>query len=321
MRKMVLGTVLTLFCASLVGCSSSNNENKTADSQVSTEETKETGTEKKITYLSESYEVVYPTDKIITASLESMEDAVALDVTPIGVVTVGNEVPAYLKKELGSIDTVGTKFEPSFEKALALRPDVILGSTKFDEDVTSGLAKVAPTINVSHKSDDWSDNLRLLGELSGKSDLAEKKIETYEKNLKEIKNEQKDISEKEVLLIRIRSGELAIYSPSVYFNPMLYNDLGFKVPEIVAKAEVQSVVSVEQLAKVTSDIILVQFDELENKDNPNALEELKENAVWQTIPAVSKGQVYYNIVEPGYQGGTYLSKEVMLKELQETIFK
>lgn len=216
---------------------------------------------------------------------------------------------------------VGNKFGPNLESVTALTPDVILGSTKFDDKVTNNLTKIAPTINVSHLSDNWADNLNLLGTISGKSKKAQQLIANYKKDLQTFKDEHADIANKKILIVRIREGELCIYGTDFYYNPTLYKELGFSVPSEVASVKGQTTISVEQLAKLDTDIILVQFMKSENKGFSTALDELKQNTIWKSIPAVSNQQVFYNIVDGGYQGGTYLSKEVMLKALNNIVIK
>lgn len=313
---VVSALALSFFIA---GCSQNDSS---SDTDTSTTESSAVAKEGTVQYLGTDYTVKYPTSKIVTASFEAMEDAAALDVQPIGAVTISGEIPSYLKDKLGDkVTNVGDKFGPDVESVTALSPDVILGSTKFDDDVTNNLNKIAPTINVSHKSADWADNLKLLGTLSGKSDEAEKLISDYNDDLAAFKKANSDISDKKILMIRIREGELCIYGPDFYYNPMLYTDLGFAVPTEVANITSQTTISTEQVAKVDADIILVQFMDSENEGFTTALDDLKSNSIWKSVPAVANNQVYYNIVDGGYQGGTYLSKEVMLKAIKDEVIE
>jgi iron complex transport system substrate-binding protein len=317
-KKMIRVSAIALSLV-LVGCGKNNGTTATGESstKVST-----TAKEETINYLDTDYTVKFPTSKIITASLEAMEDAAALDVKPLGAITVGGEIPSYLKKQMGDkVANVGDKFSPNVESVTALSPDVILGSTKFDDDVTNNLNKIAPTINVSHKSNDWEANLKLMGTLAGKADEADRLITDYKNDLKSFKADHSDVSDKKILLLRIREGELCIYGTDYYYNPMLYKDLGFAVPKEVTDVDGQTTISPEQLAKIDADIIIVQFMDSENEGFTSALDDLKKDAIWKSVPAVANKQVFYNIVDGGYQGGTYLSKEVMLKAMNKQVLK
>lgn len=128
------------------------------------------------------------------------------------------------------------KTEPNLEKILKLKPDVILGSTKFPPATIKKLDKVQTTIPVSHVSSDWESNLLLLGELTGKSEEAKSIISDYQKDLKQAKETLKDKSNnKTAVILRIRQGDLYVYPEDVYFNSTLYGDLGFTTPSDIKK--------------------------------------------------------------------------------------
>ncbi|OQO82976.1 Fe-bacillibactin uptake system FeuA [Enterococcus casseliflavus] len=298
----------------------------TSSQQVTSSETKNESSsdlasqEQVITYLDKDYEIIYPTQKIVTASLEAMEDAVALGFEPLGAVTVDDGFPNYLKEHLGEdVANVGNKFGPDVEAVTALTPDVILGSTKFDDSVTASLSKIAPTINVSHQSINWEDNLRLMGQLTGKTEDAEQKIVDYQSDLSAFKKDHPNTPDQKAVIIRIRDGELCVYGEKVYYNPMIYGDLGFQIPEELNAIEAQTTISVEQFAKWNVDVVFVQFSDEENAGHLDFLNNLKENAIWQSTPAVNSNHVYYNIVDAGYQGGTYLSKEAFLSSASDQL--
>lgn len=318
MKKLVIAGGLLGVSLAIAGCGTSS-ATSTADTKTTTT-TSETAKKQSLTYLDKKYEVTYPTNKIVTASLESMEDAVALGVEPIGAVAVSTDFPSYLKDDLGSdVQNVGNKMGPDVEAVTALAPDVILGSTKFDESVTANLNKIAPTINVSHQSTDWAENLELMGELSGKSEEAEEKVDAYNSDLKAFKKEHAAIKDQKAVMVRVRNGELCVYGEKLYYNPTIYGDLGYQIPDELKDVSAQTTISVEQFADWDVDVVFVQFDEEENAGNLDYLDKLKENTIWQSIPAVANNDVYYNVVDGGYQGGTYLSKEALLEGLNENL--
>ncbi|KZK07347.1 MULTISPECIES: ABC transporter substrate-binding protein [Lactococcus] len=318
MKKFFLVISILLPTLFLSGCSPTRNSTSESENPSQSKPINKSNIE----YLNKTYKVKFPTSKIITASFESMEDAVALNIHPIGGVTVSGEMPSYLKNKLGNnIINIGDKFGPNVESVASLKPDIILGSTKFDDSVTNNLRKIAPTINVSHKSNDWDKNLLLMGTLSGHIEKAKNLISSYENDVKFFKKDNPQINDKKIMIIRIREGELCLYGEDFYYNPMLYKDLSFSMPKELSTVKGQTTISKEQLSKIESDIILIQFMTSENKAFPNALNDLKNDTIWKNIPAVANHKVFYNVVDGGYQGGTYLSKEVMLRALNEKVFK
>lgn len=260
-------------------------------------------------------------DKIATASLESMEDAAVLGIKPVGAITVGGKLPKYLEKDLEGAKSVGEKMQPNFETLLQLKPDVITSSTKFPAETAEKFTKVAPTFPVSHVSTNWEDNLKLMGELTGKKDKAEKIIKDYNADAEKAKAKLGDkLKDKKVLVIRLRANELFLYPEGVYFNPVIYKDLGLTVPEQLKTVKAQEKISFEKLAELNPDYIFLQYETTENK-NPKALEEIESNPIWQSMNAAKEKKVFVNVVDPMAQGGTAWSKTAFLKEAVKNLSK
>ncbi|GAA3253228.1 hypothetical protein LMG8520_0397 [Lactococcus lactis subsp. lactis] len=88
MKKKLFIVSILLLSVFLSGCSQAKN---TDNKFKNTSQTK--ATSNSINYLNKNYTVKAPTSKIVTASFESMEDAVALNFHPIGAVTISGEMP------------------------------------------------------------------------------------------------------------------------------------------------------------------------------------------------------------------------------------
>lgn len=278
---------------------------------------------KRITYLDQEYELPASTERIvITGAVEAMEDAILLDVKPVGAITFSGVFPPMFQSIADSAVSVGEKAEPNFETILSLKPDVILASTKFPAEVVEQLQKIAPTIAYSHIATNWEANLTLLGELSGKQDKAAQAIEQYKKDLDGAKLQLGEkMKDKKVIAARIRRGEIYLYPETVFFNPVLYGDLGISVPEEVKSAKAQEAISVEKFAEMNPDYLFIQFSPDENKDTPDALESLKSNPIMKSINALKNDAAFVNVVDPLAQGGTAYSKIEFLKAALSSLSK
>ena len=320
-KKVWMLGMTAMFSLGLAACNGTD-EAKPAKGEKTSEEASATQENQSITYLDKKYEIPAKVQKIATASLESMEDAALLGVKPVGALTVGGELPSYLAEDLKGAKSIGEKMQPSYETLLQLEPDVILGSSKFPAEVSEKMNKVATTIPFSHISTDWEDNLRLMGELSGKKDEAEKILSDYKENAAKAKENLSDkLKDKKVVVLRLRAGSLYVYPENIYFNPVLYQDLGLTVPEAVKNAKAQEVISLEKLAEMNPDYVFLQFEKSENPETPKALEELQSNSIWKSTEAVKDGNVFVNSVEPLAQGGTAWSKTAFLQALEENLNK
>lgn len=331
MKKTVYLMLSMLLLVVLAACGGKNNT-ETAGTEVSNsaasvspaaEESAspEANGTRTINYLGKDYKVPAHVERfIITGALEAMEDSILLDIHPVGAISSAGKFPALFASITDNAESIGEKIDPNFEKILSLKPDVILGTTKFDAAVLDKLGQIQTTISYSHVATNWEANLKLLGELSGKQKQAAQMIDTYKQDLEQAKSIAADkLKDKKVVLVRIREGSICIYGSNLYFNPLLYSDLGIAVPETIAAAKSQEALSIEQFASINPDVLFIQFSEDENPDNTSALEELQSNPIFQSVKAVKDGKVYVNVVDPLAQGGTAYSKIQFLKAFMERI--
>ncbi len=267
-------------------------------------------------YLDKDY--VVPADArriVITGAVEAMEDAILLDAHPVGAISFAGAFPSMFQTITDQATSVGEKTEPNFETILSLKPDVILSSTKFPAEVTEKLEKIAATIPYSHIATNWEANARLLGELSGKQEQAEQAIAQYKSDLDAAKAKfGESLKGKKVVALRVRAGEMFLYPETVFFNPVLYGDLGLEVPAEVKVAKAQEAISVEKFAEMNPDYLFIQFLDSENKDTPKVLEDLQNNPIIKSVNAFKNGKAFVNVVDPLAQGGTAYSKVAFLKE-------
>lgn len=313
-----------LLALTLAACGSSD-EAKEAEAEVVEQEqtaSEEQATEMTINYLGTDYTFPNPVENIVAASLEAMEDAAILGVKPVGVLEVAGEIPEYLRTELEGATLIGDKKAPNAEVILTLDPDAIIGTSKWGEETMTPLNKIATTLPYSHISTDWKDNLLAFGELADKKEEAEKIIADYDAKAAEAKASLGDTAaDKEVLVIRLRGGIMNVYPVGVYLNPVLYEDLGLQVPEVVTKAEAQAELTLETLAEIDPDVIFLQFETSENKDAPTALDDLQANPIFANLTAAKNGDVHVNTVAPLAQGGTAWSKVKFLDAAVEKLVK
>ncbi|MED1918185.1 ABC transporter substrate-binding protein [Bacillus thuringiensis] len=324
-KKGMLVGLIAVWMLVLAACGAGKQAESSSTASISGDHAQQTGTSetRTIEYLGKKYTVPQKVEKIvITGAMEAMEDAVVLDVHPIGAISVGGQFPEIFASVTGKSEAIGEKQQPNFEKILQLKPDVILGSTKFQKKVVDNLQKIAPIILVSHISTDWESNLKLMGELSGKQAEAEKVLTEYETNTQAVKASLKEkLQGKKVAAVRIRGTQAYVYPKDVYFNPVLYDELGLEVPEQISKAKTQEAISVEQLAEMNPDYLFVQFSTRENQDAKNAFDELKKNPIIQSTNAFKQDHVYVNVVDPLLEGGPAYSRIKFLESVQKHLDK
>lgn len=342
-NRWLLAGLLALFVLALAACGQSENngaggsaasDSESAKAQASpsgspaaspsapaSADTAAAADTRTIEYLGETYTIPAKAERIvITGAMEALEDAAVLDVHPVGAITFAGKFPELYAGITDQAESIGEKTQPNYETILKLKPDVILGSTKFLAETAEQLKKIAPTILVSHIATNWEASLRMMGELTGKQELAEQEIAKYKADLDAAKPAlQSKLADKKVLAVRIRSGKIFIYPEKVFVNPTLYGDLGLKTPDEVAAAKAQEEVSIEQFAAINPDELFIQFADSENKDTKGALDELLANPIVKKTNAVKNGHVYVNAIDPLLEGGPAYSRIQFLKAVVEKL--
>ena len=317
MKKYLAILLSTILVGSLTACGAKETTEQDNVENVETVDTPFT-----VNYLGQDYSFEKKVENVVLASLEGMEDAAALGVKAVGVLEVAGEVPKYLAEGFNGAALVGDKKAPNPEAILGLDPGVIIGTSKFSEEVMGQLNKIAVTIPYSHISSNWKDNLLALGEITDKTDEANKLISDYEAKASEAKEKVSiEYKDQNILVVRVRGGIMYVYPADVYLNPVLYTDLGLKVPDIVTQAKAQAELTIETLAEINPDAIFLQFEDSENTDAPEALNQLLDNPIFTSLEASKNNKVFVNTVEPLAQGGTAWSKVRFLDAVVDNLLK
>lgn len=332
-KKFLVWSLLAAMLLVLAACgadkektANSTNEVKTNTQNTAGNDTKAntnaTGT-KVIKYLDQEYEVPAKAERIvITGAMEAMEDALLLDVHPVGAISIGGKFPEKFASITGESQSIGEKTEPNLETILSLKPDVILGSTKFPAETVEQLQKIGTFIQVSHIATDWEANLQLMGELTGKQEQATQIIADYKKKAEEAKAELGEkLKDKKVISIRIRRGGSYIYPETVFLNGVLYGDLGFTAPEQIKAVKAQAEITPEQLAELNPDYIFVQSSNDEDAKNQTILEEWKNNPIVSKVNAIKDNHTFENVIEPLSEGGPAWSRTNFIDQAVDLLLK
>lgn len=312
MKRKMLILLAGILLVMLSGCSQ-EKETKAV--------VKNTGKVRTIQYLDKEYTIPNKIERIvITGALESLEDAVLLNVQPVGAMTVGGSFPAILASITQKTVPIGEQKQPNFEAILKLAPDIILGSDKFPAGTAAQLQKIAPTIPVSHIATAGEANLLLLADLTGKQSLAEEILQKYHKQVKQIQSQlEENVKKKKVIAVRFRAGNINIYPEDVFFNEILYKELGLVAPAEIKAAKAQEILSLEKLSEMNPDVIFLQYAAGENLAQPKGLQDLQQNAIWNNLQAVKNQQVFVNVVDPLIQGVAIGGKQQFLQAIAATL--
>lgn len=346
MRKgSIVKTLITVFLLTvlLTGCAGKNNSANTAgseavntDKQENSEKTAEdadTGsgaaeseaagnTEGTITVTDVKGEVEIPANPQRIVDLSGNSDILSI----LGYKVVGTansdaydytKFPSYLEDTLAGAAIVGYSMQDTMdvEAIMNLNPDLIIIST-VQEKMYESLKEIAPTVMIQLEALNWKDDVKSFAKLFGKEDAANTWLEAYDKKAKENGDKIKSsLGEDTSYLSFLASGGQFYVFDGAGFGTVLYDDMGLKKPEgMPAQSDISlPVVTYEGLAEIKADYIFVLATDED-------LAALKENSIWNSLPAVKAGKVINLPSSPYFvQGYSSIGRDLLLDEIVELL--
>ncbi|WP_327089912.1 iron-siderophore ABC transporter substrate-binding protein [Nonomuraea sp. NBC_01738] len=207
--------------------------------------------------------------KRVVALDQSFVDAVLTLETPVVGYTTYRSIEQKLPDYLGTVaaeygkeaTSVGTLEQPSLEKVMALKPDLIVSAKVRHKDLYDKLSKIAPTVFSETTGAIWKDNVRLMGQALGKETLADTKIKAYEDRAAKLGAaiKEKDGKLPTVTVARFAGEpEVRLYTENSYSGVVL-KDVGFPRPEKqpVDPKSIMVPISQERILELDADQIFV----------------------------------------------------------------
>lgn len=245
--------------------------------------------------------------------LGGLDDALSLGIKPIGSDGV-DQYKFYLKENVDGIIDVGGNNAPSFEKILALKPDLILAEEYVTADYTI-LSNIAPTVLIPFEhSGQWKDVFMRYAEALNKTAEAKRVMDNYNARLDEFKQQMGNrAAETKVSIVRVYPTHVNLYFKDSFCGTVVA-DAGLSRPPAQdltaseAKAllgnSIQYTISREKLQDADGDVIFLWTYGHENdiaRQAQTEKEKLKADPLWSTLTAVQQERVYE---VPGYWIGS-----------------
>ena len=225
--------------------------------------------------------------------------------------------PSYLEDTLKGATILGYSMQDTMdvEAVMNLNPDLIVIST-VQEKMYDQLSSIAPTIMIELEALDWKEDVKELGKVFNKSDIADKWLKEYEVKAKTAGEEvKKAYGEDTSYLSFLASGGQFFVFDGAGFGDVLYSDMKLAKPEGMPEQSDISlpVVTYEGLASIKSDYIFaIATDE--------DLETLKANPIWNNLPQVKEGKVVQLDASPYFnQGYSPIGRELLIDEIVDML--
>ena len=312
MKKRILKTIVATCMTAMmfVGCASNNttNEDKT--------------TENTVTVTDVRGEVEIPANPKRIVDLSGNSDILSI----LGYKVVGTansdaydytKFPSYLEETLSGAKILGYSMQDTMdvEAVMNLNPDLIVIST-VQEKMYDQLSEIAPTVMIQLEALNWKDDVRALGKVFGKEDVANEWIANYEAKAKDAGDKIKaKYGDDTTYLSFLASGGQFFVFDGAGFGDVLYKDMGLAKPEGMPEQTDISlpVVTYEGLAAIKADYIFaIATDE--------DLAQLEANSIWNNLPAVKNGNVVILESSPYFnQGYSPIGREKLVDEIGDML--
>jgi iron complex transport system substrate-binding protein len=244
-------------------------------------------------------QVEIPTDpqRVITLSEQDLDAALALDVKPIASVNGRGQstFPMYLNERTAGIESVGSFTEPSIEKIVTLKPDLILIGGIFPriEGLLPQLREIAPVVVTYKLEDDWKTAFKGTAAALSRETQADTFLSAYDQEVQEMQAAFGSNARQEVSIIRWSPEGPAIMAPES-FSRLVAADLGLKRPEAQQSIIIQpghlhtEPLSLEQLNQIDADWVFIGTL---NPEGVTALDSARQSPLFQQLNAAKNNRV------------------------------
>lgn len=249
-----------------------------------------------------------PQRVVALQDLQVLRPLLDLGVTPIASVTHPRAEGAYRfveEYDVSGVEAIGLLGEPSLERLVALKPDLIIGTLSAGtQDQLETLSAIAPTL-VYNAGRPVIDYHRSLAEAVGALDAYDALMADYETRLAELRAGVAPMSDELVvslLSFNPNAGQIEI-GEGPY--TLIFRGAGIQQPEPQVNFESADEgvrrywISLEQLPEHDADLILLLYS-----NDPSVNAPITSSPIWEQLAAVKAGQ----IVE--IDGGTWYVQSV-----------
>lgn len=293
-RNNILLLLALIVLLVLSACSQSATTSGTTDSTSASTDDSTAAEGETVTYLSDAGEVQVPKNpkRIIELTAFSTGYFVALDAPLVGV-SSGAMNNKYLKDQLTSMGAIDLGEQPTAEKIISLKPDLII--TYAGAEGLDKLSQIAPVAQFEYGKRSVKDLMLEIGKLTNREDAAKDWNTKWEAKINELKPQvQAAVGDQTVSILNPYSKGLFVFGHNFgRGGEIIYGEFGLKAP---TKAQVEAIdsgtgnasISMEVLPEYAGDIIFTSPWAGDTSD-PNIV---YDNKIWKNLPAVKSGYVF-----------------------------
>ncbi|MGK5730480.1 ABC transporter substrate-binding protein [Streptomyces sp. URMC 124] len=256
--------------------------------------------------------------RVVVLDVGELDNVVSLGIKPVGWAPSegSQEIPEYLKKDVGEPKSVGTINNLDLEAINELKPDLILGSKLRAEKNYKELAKIAPTVFSIRPGFTWKENYLLNAAALDKTDDAKKQIADYEAKARKL-GEDLGGDKPTISMVRYLPQFTRLYAQQSFIGTIL-KDAGLPRPKIQQADKLAVEISPEQIDKADGDWIFTGVYGAPEKTKRDAAEG---NPLWKSLKAVKEDRAKDVKDETWYLGLGVTAANSVLDDLRGFLVK
>ena len=255
--------------------------------------------------------------RVVTLYQGATDSAVALGVTPVGVVTSWAQPPIYeyLRDDLKGVTLVGVETQPNLEVIARLHPDVIIASKARHEKIYGQLSQIAPTVMAANVYD-FQRSLLLTAEATGHTEQGDQLWQAWQQRTAHFREQLRAHSQQWPLtasILNARADHMRLYLQDSFPGAVLH-DIGFTSPMPDHKGWGVKLKTKEAMPRVNADVFFMAFDP-QDAAVQQYFNNWSEHPLWQVLKAPRNDQVYAVDWVTWLLSGGILGANLMLDEL------
>ncbi|WP_125606127.1 ABC transporter substrate-binding protein [Lapidilactobacillus bayanensis] len=283
-KRSILGIGLLFLSLAMAGCGKATTT-KSANAQTTTTRT----------ITADNGQVKVPLHPQRVVATVYTGEVMALGVNVVGSTSMDLANPFLNQRTVHKVKNLGNAL--NVEAVLKLKPDLIITSNEAD---VKALKKVAPVVYLKYGTKaNVYQTLTKFGRILNRSTQAKKVATdlrtTSQKNVTKLKAAGINPNVTTVGFYEMQNNKLYVQGSSWgRGGEALISGLGFKLPTSIAKIQEgigYKQISTESLPRYAADWMLFTSFSTAKKGNTQVINDLKNNVVWQTLPAVKAKHV------------------------------
>ncbi|WP_122364457.1 ABC transporter substrate-binding protein [Pseudomonas coronafaciens] len=258
--------------------------------------------------------------RIVTLFQGASDSAVALGVTPCGVVDSWSEKPMYryLRPALAAVPHVGLETQPSLEDIVLLKPDLIVASRFRHQRIAPLLEQICPVLMLEEVFE-FKRTLAMMGAAMNRQQQAMQLLGEWQRRITTLRGQlQAKFASRwpiTVSVLDIREDHIRSYLPASFAGSVL-TELGFDWTPAARQASGVSLKlsSKESLPVVDADLFFI-FQRADSKAAQQNYDKLVQHPFWQQLRAAQDKQVWRVDAVAWSLSGGILGANRMLDEI------